>query len=229
MLRDWVPVALLLLAYREMDWFSSMPRNFDFELRWVEWDRSLLYHWGLQRAVECAGRIGPRLSGVLLPAGVRDSAVCCGRFLFPAPASTREWRAVFVFTRDASGLRAISLLSFGSAARRVWRERHAAYYNRGAPIEYVADGRLRDSLQRFSERARVVGVFGGLGAIRFSSRTQALWLGNACVCRNRRGSNRVWALSLCGGRCSGDGDQPDPRLYDSSGSVCSPCSPSRPS
>jgi membrane-associated phospholipid phosphatase len=61
MLRDWVPVALLLLAYREMDWFSSMPRAFDLELRWVEWDRSLLYHWGLQRAVEGLGAVGPGL------------------------------------------------------------------------------------------------------------------------------------------------------------------------
>ena len=40
-------MALLLLAYREMDWFSSLPRNFDLELRWVEWDRTLLYHMGI--------------------------------------------------------------------------------------------------------------------------------------------------------------------------------------
>ena len=30
--RDWVSVALLLLAYREMDWFSSTPHSFDLEL-----------------------------------------------------------------------------------------------------------------------------------------------------------------------------------------------------
>jgi membrane-associated phospholipid phosphatase len=60
-LRDWVPVALLLLAYREMDWFSSMPRNFDFELRWVEWDRTILYRWGLQRSIEALGALGPLL------------------------------------------------------------------------------------------------------------------------------------------------------------------------
>ena len=58
-MRDWAPVALLLLAYREMDWFSSMPRNFDLELRWVQWDRSLFYPWGLQRAVESLGALGP--------------------------------------------------------------------------------------------------------------------------------------------------------------------------
>lgn len=58
-LRDWAAVSLILLAYREMDWFSSMPRNFDLELRWVQWDRTILYQWGLQRAVEALGTVGP--------------------------------------------------------------------------------------------------------------------------------------------------------------------------
>ena len=60
-LRDWVPVALLLLAYREMDWFSSMPHSFDLELRWVEWDRTILHRWALQRAIEALGYLGPAM------------------------------------------------------------------------------------------------------------------------------------------------------------------------
>jgi len=59
MLRDWAPVALLLLAYREMDWFSTMPRNVDLELRWVQWDRTILHPWGLQRAIESLGALAP--------------------------------------------------------------------------------------------------------------------------------------------------------------------------
>ncbi len=59
MMRDWASVALLLLAYREMDWFSSMPRNFDLELRWVQWDRTILYQWHLQRIVESLDAVGP--------------------------------------------------------------------------------------------------------------------------------------------------------------------------
>ena len=58
-MRDWTAVALILLAFREMDWFSSMPRNVDLELRWVGWDRTILYQWGLQRAVESLGVVGP--------------------------------------------------------------------------------------------------------------------------------------------------------------------------
>jgi membrane-associated phospholipid phosphatase len=41
-----------------MDWFSTLPRNFQLELRWVEWDRALLYQDGLQRAIEALGRAG---------------------------------------------------------------------------------------------------------------------------------------------------------------------------
>jgi len=58
-MRDWVSVALILLAYREMDWFSTLARNFSLELRWEEWDRAVLHQGGLQRAVEALGALGP--------------------------------------------------------------------------------------------------------------------------------------------------------------------------
>ena len=57
-LRDWAAVALILVAYREMDWFSALPRNFELELRWVGWDRAILYQGGLQRAIESLGGLG---------------------------------------------------------------------------------------------------------------------------------------------------------------------------
>jgi membrane-associated phospholipid phosphatase len=59
MARDWAAVALVLVAYREMDWFSALPRNFGLELRWVQWDRTLLHQWGLQPASEALGLIVP--------------------------------------------------------------------------------------------------------------------------------------------------------------------------
>jgi len=57
--RDWTSVALILLAYREMDWFSTLARNFSLEVKWEEWDRTLLYSGGLQRVVESLGALGP--------------------------------------------------------------------------------------------------------------------------------------------------------------------------
>ena len=53
--RDWIPLALTLVAYREMDWFSPLARNYNLELHWLEWDRRLLYGAGLQRVIEWLG------------------------------------------------------------------------------------------------------------------------------------------------------------------------------
>jgi membrane-associated phospholipid phosphatase len=57
--RDWIPLALTLVAYREMDWFSPLARDYNLELHWLEWDRRLLYGAGLQRAVEWLGVLLP--------------------------------------------------------------------------------------------------------------------------------------------------------------------------
>jgi len=59
MARDWLAGSLALVAYREMDWFSPLPHSLRLELRWVEWDRTLLYHAGLQRVIESAGALVP--------------------------------------------------------------------------------------------------------------------------------------------------------------------------
>jgi membrane-associated phospholipid phosphatase len=57
--RDWVPLALTLVAYREMDWFTPLAWDHHLEFRWIEWDRSLLYGWRLQRAIESLGALLP--------------------------------------------------------------------------------------------------------------------------------------------------------------------------
>ena len=57
--RDWVPLGLTLVAYREMNWFTPQQRDYHLELRWVEWDRTLLHGWGLHGAIESLGLIIP--------------------------------------------------------------------------------------------------------------------------------------------------------------------------
>jgi membrane-associated phospholipid phosphatase len=59
MMRDWVSMGLLLMAYREMDWFSAVARDFSLQFRWERWDRTILYQGGLQRLLESFGRLGP--------------------------------------------------------------------------------------------------------------------------------------------------------------------------
>ena len=58
-MRDWVSVWLILVAYHEMNWFSVLPRNLGLELRWVQWDRTVLYQWGLKSGIESLGAVGP--------------------------------------------------------------------------------------------------------------------------------------------------------------------------
>jgi membrane-associated phospholipid phosphatase len=57
--RDWLAVALILMAYQEMDWFAFMNHDHHLEFHWIEWDRSLLYRAGLQRAIESLGLLLP--------------------------------------------------------------------------------------------------------------------------------------------------------------------------
>ena len=57
--RDWAPLVLTLIAYREMDWFTPLAWDHHLEFRWIAFDRSLLYGWGFQRAIESVGALLP--------------------------------------------------------------------------------------------------------------------------------------------------------------------------
>ncbi len=57
--RDWLPLALTLMAYREMDFFTPLSPEHKLEFKWVQWDRTLLHDWGVQRAIESLGAVIP--------------------------------------------------------------------------------------------------------------------------------------------------------------------------
>ena len=59
MVRDWVPIALVLVAYREMDLFAAVHVSHELELEWVKWDRDLLHTHGMRAMLEFAGWAGP--------------------------------------------------------------------------------------------------------------------------------------------------------------------------
>jgi membrane-associated phospholipid phosphatase len=59
--RDWYPVPLILLAFREMGWMALPHASTAFEDYWVVWDRRLLYDWGLKAAIESLGPLLPNL------------------------------------------------------------------------------------------------------------------------------------------------------------------------
>ncbi|HEY3441898.1 MAG TPA: phosphatase PAP2 family protein [Paludibaculum sp.] len=59
--RDWYPVPLILLAFREMGWMALPHTSRAFEDYWIVWDRRLLHDWGLKAAIESLGPLLPNL------------------------------------------------------------------------------------------------------------------------------------------------------------------------
>lgn len=57
--RDWVPAALVLLAYWTADWYPQAATQHTLEGRWIAWDRTILNNWGLRTGIEVAGRLLP--------------------------------------------------------------------------------------------------------------------------------------------------------------------------
>lgn len=59
--RDWFPLPLMLLAYREMGWFAPARHSFELERAWILWDRMVLRDWGVRAAIEFLGPVLPSL------------------------------------------------------------------------------------------------------------------------------------------------------------------------
>ncbi len=60
-IRDWLPLGMILLAYREMGWFALPHHGHALESFWVAWDR-LVLRGGARTAIEA---FGPLLPSVL--------------------------------------------------------------------------------------------------------------------------------------------------------------------
>lgn len=58
-MRDWYPLPLMLLAYREMGWFAPTEQHVRYELSWIKLDRLLLNDWGLRTILESLGPLLP--------------------------------------------------------------------------------------------------------------------------------------------------------------------------
>jgi membrane-associated phospholipid phosphatase len=57
--RDWLPIAFLVIAFREMELF--VPNRYDliFETSWIKLDQLVVNDWGLRAAIESAGKTLP--------------------------------------------------------------------------------------------------------------------------------------------------------------------------
>jgi membrane-associated phospholipid phosphatase len=59
MIRDWLPMGLTLLAFRQMELFVPAHYNSAYEHAWIRWDRVVLERWGFKRALESLGNLIP--------------------------------------------------------------------------------------------------------------------------------------------------------------------------
>lgn len=57
--RDWALLGLILVAYREVDWFAGRAALAGWQRTWIGWDRFILHGLGLQGAVERLGGVIP--------------------------------------------------------------------------------------------------------------------------------------------------------------------------
>jgi len=58
-LRDWVPLALMLAAYKQMGWFAPERHTYALERGWIQWDRLVLLDWGGRALIELSGPVLP--------------------------------------------------------------------------------------------------------------------------------------------------------------------------
>lgn len=57
--RDWIPIAITLIAFREMDLFRPSHFSGRLEAGWIQWDILLLLDWRLRDAIEFFGPVVP--------------------------------------------------------------------------------------------------------------------------------------------------------------------------
>ncbi len=57
--RDWLPIYLMLIAFRELNWFTPIQYTGALERSWIRWDYFVLSHWRLTAIVNGAGVLIP--------------------------------------------------------------------------------------------------------------------------------------------------------------------------
>lgn len=97
-LRNWIPLALMLLAYKEMGWLAPASHDHHLEQSWIVWDHLLLTRWRLRSVIESAGPLFPSILEL------------CYVLVYALPAFSMGMLYVYRKSRDAETLLVIYLL-----------------------------------------------------------------------------------------------------------------------
>src|SRR5579863_3776751 len=97
-LRNWIPLALMLLAYKEVGWLAAATHDHRLEQGWIVWDRMALGEWRLRDAIESTGLVIPSILET------------CYLLVYSLPAFSMTMLYVFRKSRRADSLLVIYLL-----------------------------------------------------------------------------------------------------------------------
>jgi membrane-associated phospholipid phosphatase len=97
-LRNWIPLALMLLAYKEMGWLAPPSHDHRLEQSWIVWDRLLLTRLRLRNIIESAGPLFPSILEL------------CYVLVYALPAFSMTMLYVYRKSHDAERLLVIYLL-----------------------------------------------------------------------------------------------------------------------
>jgi len=112
-LRDWIPIAFTLGAYREMNWFTPTVRDHHLELGWVVWDRRLLDIAHLRAVIESLGPLLPSLLEICYVLVYAIAPISLTILFLNSPPSLRRQRVnAFWFAYLAGTLGAYALFPY---------------------------------------------------------------------------------------------------------------------
>jgi len=97
-LRNWIPLALMLLAYKEMGWLAPASHDHHLEQSWIFWDHLALTGWRLRNVIESAGPLVPSILEL------------CYVLVYALPAFSMTMLYVYRRSREAEYLLVIYLL-----------------------------------------------------------------------------------------------------------------------
>ena len=97
-LRNWIPLALMLLAYKEVGWLAPAAHHHQLEGSWIVWDRLLLREWQLRSIVESTGPLFPSILEI------------CYLLVYALPAFSMGALYVYRRSREAECVLVIYLL-----------------------------------------------------------------------------------------------------------------------
>jgi membrane-associated phospholipid phosphatase len=112
-LRDWIPIAFTLGAYREMNWFTPALRDHHLEQGWIAWDRWLLDTNHLRAVIESLGPLVPSLLEICYVLVYAIAPISLTILFLTSPLSLRRERVnIFWFAYLAGTLAAYALFPY---------------------------------------------------------------------------------------------------------------------